>query len=34
MFSWREDEGKRFYGNETLFNCTVTVADENCELSD
>ena len=34
MFSRREDEGKRFYGNKTLFNCSVTVTDENCELPD
>ena len=34
MFSRCEDKGKRFYGNKTLFNCTVTVADEICELSD
>ena len=32
LFSRRGDEGKRFYGNKTLFNCTVTVT--NCELSD
>ena len=25
MFYRHKDEGKRFYGNKTLFNCTVTV---------
>ena len=25
MFSRRKERGKRFYGNKTLFNCTVTV---------
>ena len=36
MFSQRkdEDEGKCFYGNKTLFNCTVTVINANCELPD
>ena len=34
MFSRREDEGKHFYGKKTLFNCTVTVTDENCALND
>ena len=34
MFSRREDEGKRFYGNKMLVNCIVTLTDENCELSD
>ena len=34
MFSRRKDEGKRFYSNKPLFNCTVTVTDKNCELSD
>ncbi len=29
-----KDEGKRFYGNKTLSNCTVTVTNANCELSD
>ena len=32
MFSRRKDGGKRFYGNKTLFNCTVTVTNANCEL--
>ena len=30
----KKDEGKRLYGNKTLFNCTVTVTNANCELSD
>ena len=31
MFYRRKDEGKRFYGNKTLFNCTVTVTNtKNC----
>ena len=29
-----EDEGKCFYGDKMLFNCTVTVTDENCALND
>jgi len=33
-FSRRKDEGKRFYGNITLFNCTVIVTNANCELPD
>ena len=34
MFYRHKEEGKRFYGNKTLFNCTVTVTNANCELSD
>ena len=34
MFSRRKDKGKRFHGHITLFNCTVTVTNANCELSD
>ena len=34
MFSRHKDEGKRFYGTKMLFNCTVTVINANCELSD
>ena len=33
-FSRRKDEGKRFYGNITLFNCNVIVTNANCELPD
>ena len=33
-FSRRKDEGKRFYGNITLFNCIVIVTNANCELPD